>query len=145
MERQMKFSSQLDARQFLINKITGQAGRTATPLSDVERRMLQLNPDEPESAAGIPVEALEDTSRTYEKKIAALLRAAYSRDSNIPAEQQKYRDAIRALRNSDHYILIVATAAIPQRKRMGDFAIYILIALAMAVMIAVLQIWTRGK
>ena len=44
----MTFSSQLDARQFLINKITAQAGRTATPLSDDERRMLQLNLSEPQ-------------------------------------------------------------------------------------------------
>ncbi|HLJ30210.1 MAG TPA: hypothetical protein VKY85_26115 [Candidatus Angelobacter sp.] len=141
----MTFPSQLDARQFLINKITDQASRTATSLSDVERRMLQLNLDEPESATGIPVEVLEDTSRTYEKKITGLLQSAYNRDRDFPQEQRKYKDALRSLRNSDHYILIIATAAIPQGKRLGNFAVYILIALAMAVMIVVLQIWTRGK
>jgi hypothetical protein len=141
----MTFPSQLDARQFLINKITDQASRTATSLSNVEQRMLQLNLDEPESATGIPVEALEDTGRTYEKKITGLLQSAYNRDRDFPQEQRKYKDALRSLRNSDHYILIIAAAAIPQRKRLGNFAVYILIALAMGVMIVVLQIWTRGK
>lgn len=141
----MTFSSQLDARRFLVNKIANQASRTATPLSDAERRLLELNLDDPGSAIGIPVEMLDDTSRTYEKKIAALLQAAYSRDSNAPSEQQKYRDAVRALKDSDHYILIIAADAIPRRKSLGNFVIYIIIALAMAVMIAVLQFWTRGR
>jgi hypothetical protein len=141
----MTFPSQLDARQFLIDKITNQASRTAAPLSDAEWRMLQLNLDDPGSATGIPVEVLEDTSRTYETKIAKLLQAAYSRDANVPDEQQKYRQAIQALKDSDHYILIIAADAIPKRKRLGDYAIYIIIALATAAMIAALQIWTRGR
>jgi hypothetical protein len=145
VEKQMTFSSQLDARQFLIHKITSQASRIATPLSDVERRMLHLNLDDPGSAVGIPVELLEDTSRTFEKKIAKLLQAAYSHDCDMPKEQQKYRDAIRALKNSDHYILIIAADAIPHRKRVGNYAVYIIIALAMAMMIVALQLWTHGR
>ena len=141
----MTFSSQLDAKQFLINKITAQADRTTTSLTDVEQRMLQLNLDDPGSASGIPVEVLQDKSRTYEKKIAKLLQSAYHRDREAPQEQQRYRDALRALRNSDHYILIIATDAIPQRRRFRNVAIYVIIALAMVVMIAVLQIWTRGR
>jgi len=141
----MTFSSQLDARQFLIDKIINQAKRTATPLTDVEERMLQLNLDRPESAAGIPVEALEDASQAYELKIAKLLQAAYSRDSSVPKEQEKYREAVRALKGSDHYILIIAADAIPRRKGIGTYAIYIIIGLATAALIAALQIWTRGR
>jgi hypothetical protein len=141
----MTFSSQLDARQFLIDKIINQASRTATPLTDVEQRMLQLNLDRPESASGIPVEVLEDTGQAYELKIAGLLQAAYGRDSSVPKEQEKYRDAVRALKGSDHYILIIATDAIPRRKGIGTYAIYFIIALAVAAMIAVLQLWTRGR
>jgi hypothetical protein len=141
----MTFSSQLDARQFLIDKIINQASRTATPLTDVEERMLQLNLDRPESAAGIPVEVLEDASQAYELKIAQLLQAAYSRDSSVPKEQEKYRDAVRALKGSDHYILIIAADAIPRRKGIGTYAIYIIIGLATAALIAALQIWTRGR
>lgn len=141
----MTFSSQLDARQFLIDKIMNQASLASISLSEVERRMLQLNLDEPQSATGIPVEALEDTSRVYEKKMAELLRAAYARDRDLPRERQRYRDAIHTLRDGDHYILIIAAGVIPQRNKWGDFAIYILLALATVAMIAVLQIWTRAK
>jgi hypothetical protein len=139
----MTFSSQLEARQFLINKIANEASLTGIVLSDAERRMLQLNLDDPESATGIPVEVLEDTSRTYEKKMFKLLRAAFSRDQQIPQEQQRYREAIRTLRDTDHYILIIATGAIPQKRRLGNYAVYIIIALAVAAMILALQLWTR--
>lgn len=141
----MTFSSQIEARQFLINKITGQAGRAAAQLSDAELRMLQLNLKDPESAGGIPVELLQDTSKTFEMKIAGLLQAAYSRDKDSPKEQQKYREAVHALQDTSHYILIIAADAIPRRKSLGKYAIYILIALAMVGMILGLQLWTRGK
>lgn len=141
----MTFSSQLDARQFLIDKITGQATRTATALSDAEQRMLRLNLDDPGSAVGIPVEVIQDQSGAYEKKIAKLLQSAYQRDRESPQEQQRYRDALRALQNSDHYILIIASDAIPQRRRFRNVAVYIIIALAMVVMIVVLQMWTRVR
>lgn len=141
----MTFSSQFDARQFLVNKIVNQAGRTARPLSEGERRMLELNLANPGSAAGIPVEMLEDASRTYEKKIAALLQAAYNRDGNAPNERQKYHDAVRALKDSNYYLLIIAADAIPRRKNPGQLVVYILIALAVAGMIAVLHFWTRSK
>jgi ribose 5-phosphate isomerase len=139
----MTFSSPLEARQFLINKIVKEATRTGIVLSDAERRMLQLKLDEPESATGIPVEVLEDASGTYEKKMFKLLRAAFNRDRQIPQEQQKYREAIRTLRDTDHYILIIATGAIPQKRHLSSYAVYIIIALAVAAMILALQLWTR--
>lgn len=141
----MTFSSELDARQFLIDKITNQANRTATPLSEVEQRMLQLDLSEPQTAAGIPVETLEDPDRTHERKIAQFLRAAYSRDRGFPEQRRKYRDAVRALTGTDHYILIIATDVIPKRRNLGNYAVYVIIALATAAMIAVLQFWTRGR
>jgi hypothetical protein len=145
MESQMTFPSQLAARQFLIDKIVDQAGRTDMPLSNVEERMLQLNLDRPESAAGIPVEVLEDAGHEYEGKIARLLQAAYSRDGRAPEEQEKYREAIRVLKDTDHYILIIAADAIPRRKGIGTYAIYIIIALAVVAMVAALQLWTHGR
>lgn len=141
----MAFSSQLDARQFLIDKISGQASRTATPLSEVEQRMLQLDLSEPQTAAGIPVETLEDPKHNYEKKIVRLLQGAYGRDRDIPEERRKYRDAVRTLTGTDHYILIIAADVIPKRRNLGNYAVYVIIALATAAMIAVLQFWTRGK
>jgi len=141
----MKFSSQLDARQFLVNKITSEAGFSSVALSDAELRLLLLNLDEPESATGIPVEVLEDVSGVHESKIRGLLQAAYSRDADNPEEQQKYKDAARALKDSDHYIRIIVAATVPRRGWIGNAAIYIFIALAMAGMILILQMWTRKQ
>lgn len=145
VERQMTFSSPLDARQFLVNKITGEAGRKGVALSDVELRLLLLNLDEPESATGIPVEALEDTSHTYENKMARLLQSAYQHDRGHRDEQQKYKDAVRALKGTDHYILIIASATFPEPRRFGNFLIYLIIGLAMVALIVALQMWTKGK
>lgn len=141
----MSFSSQLEARQFLVNKITIEAGVSGVPLSDAELRLLQLNLAEPGSAVGIPVEVLEDKDRTHEDKIRALLQSAYVRDANDPEEQQKYKDAARTLKDSDHYIRIIVASAVPRRNLIGNVAIYILIALAMTAMIVVLQMWTHKK
>src|SRR5215470_11807576 len=137
----MTFSSQLDARQFLINKITAQASQNGTALSDAETRMLQLNLDEPGSAIGIPVEVLEDKSRTFENKAVRLLKAAFNRDRDDAQEEQRYKDALRRLRDSDHYILIIATAALPRPKNWSRLLVYLLIVLAMAAMIVVLEMW----
>jgi hypothetical protein len=145
MEGPMTFPSDFDARQFLIDKIAGQATRSATALSEAEHRMLMLSLDDPGSAEGIPVEMLEDSNHGYEKKIASLLKAAYSGDRGIPGEQKKYKDALRRLKDSDQYILIIAADALPQRKKIGNFMVYAVIVLAIAAMIVALQIWTKGR
>ncbi|HKD14303.1 MAG TPA: hypothetical protein VKE71_07105, partial [Candidatus Angelobacter sp.] len=88
---------------------------------------------------------LEDTSGVHEKKIRALLQAAYSRDAKDSAEQQKYKDAARALKGSDHYMRIIVAVAVPRKGLISNVAIYVIIALAVALMIAALQIWTKGK
>jgi hypothetical protein len=141
MEGAMKFSSPLEARQFLIDKIITEAGRLGTPLSDVERRLLQLNLDDPASAAGIPLEVLEDSRQTHEKKIALLFEA----DGGNSYEQQRYREAAKQLMGSNHYVLIVAAAAIPRSRRLGDVGLYIIIGLVVIGLILVLEFWTRAK
>jgi hypothetical protein len=110
----MPFSNQLDAKQFLVDKIVSQVQIQGVPLSDIDRRMLLFSVDEPESAIGIPLEVLEDVSQVYEAKIIKLLKSAYKQDSDNPEERQKYRDAMRTLKGSDHYILVMASAALPK-------------------------------
>lgn len=139
----MTFSSQLEAVQFLANKITIQAGVSGVALADAELRLLLLNLRDPLSAGGIPVEVLEDKKGIHEEKIRELLQSAYSRDANDPEEQQKYKDAARALKDSTHYMRIVVTSAVPRPSLIGNIAIYVFIALAIAAMIVVLQVWTR--
>jgi hypothetical protein len=145
LDGEMTFPSQLAARQFLIDKITAQAERTAAPLSEGEARMLELNLDVPKTAIGIPVQILEDKSHAFESKIVQLLKAAYNRDRDNAQEVERYKEALRMLRDSGQYILIIATGAIPVRRNWSRVLVYLLIALAMVGMIVALQWWTRGK
>ena len=135
----MPFSNQLDAKQFLVDKIVSEAQSQGMPLSDTDRRMLLFSLDESESATGIPVEVLEDTSGVYEAKIIKLLKAAYQKDSNNPEERRKYRDAIRTLKGSDHYILVMASAALPRNgigvSRLTLIAMLIVVAVIVYVML----------
>ena len=139
----MTFSSQFEAREFLISKIIDEANLAGVTLSDAEFRLLRLSTDMPDSAIGIPVDVLKDTSGLHEKKMSRLLQAAYHRERQTPGEQKKYREALSTLTDSKHYILIVATAALPQKKRLGSYAVYVLIILAMAAMIVALEFWTK--
>lgn len=145
LDGEMTFPSQLTARQFLIDKITAEAERAAVPLSEGEARMLELNLDVPRTAIGIPVEILEDKSHAFEGKAVRLLKAAYNHDRDDAQEAERYKEALRTLRDSGQYILIIATEAIPLRRNWSRVLVYVLIALAMAGMIVALQIWTRGK
>jgi hypothetical protein len=146
MEGKMSFSSPLDARQFLVNKIVAQSVRTGDHLSDVDRRMLLLNLDEPQSAAGIPVAVLEDASRTYENRIVHLLKSAYERDRNYPEECRRYRQALQELVGTKHYVLMIASVAIGDEKTPhSNTVIYVIIALATAGIIALLAWWTRPR
>lgn len=145
LDGEMTFPSQLTARQFLIDKITAEAERAAVPLSEGETRMLELNLDVPRTAIGIPVEILEDKSHAFEGKAVRLLKAAYNHDRDDAQEAERYKEALRTLRDSGQYILIIATEAIPLRRNWSRVLVYVLIALAMAGMIVALQIWTRGK
>jgi hypothetical protein len=142
MERQMTFSS-LEARQFLIDKITAQANRTATPLTEGERRMLALNLKVPESAAGIPVELLQDKSHAYENKIVRLLRGAYERDRGHSQERQKYKEAVRALEKGSDYILIIAAEVVLVRDRVSNTVLYLMIAIVVVLMVLGLHYWTK--
>lgn len=140
----MTFPSADDAQQFLINKITFEAGAQGVRLSDSERRMLQLNLDEPESATGLPLEVLEDESREYERKIVRLLRAAYMRAEENPNEQQLFHDAVRRLKGTNHYIVVMAAAALQQERGAYGFVILIVIAIAMAIAALAWALW-KGK
>ncbi len=139
----MSFSSPLDARQFLVNKIIAQASRVGVNLSDVDQRMLLLNPGEPQSARGIPLAVLEDTGRSYENRIVQLLKSAYDRDRG--EERRKYREAFEGLKGSNHYILIIASAALRRENQISNLAVYIIIVLAVAGIALLLAWWAQSR
>jgi len=136
----MTFSSQLDAKQFLVNKIVSEAAFQGVPLPDVERGLLLFSEQEPGSDAGIPDDVLQDIDLEYEKKITNLLKAAYKRDRDNPEMREQYEDAMRELDGSDHYILVMAAPALRSlsmafpalhaSSRSRDLFIYFVIGLA---------------
>ncbi|HWZ43565.1 MAG TPA: hypothetical protein VNW97_08800 [Candidatus Saccharimonadales bacterium] len=128
----MTFSSQEDAKTFLVNKVTFEADFKGMHLSFIEQRMLDLDLSDPASAAGIPLGLLRDRSQEFEAKIAGLLRSAYTRASEDPKEQQRIEQAVQKLTGGSYYIVVPASTALqPQPGGIGFFLL-IVISLAMA-------------
>ncbi|HLK54218.1 MAG TPA: hypothetical protein VKU42_12235 [Candidatus Angelobacter sp.] len=118
----MTFSSQLEAKSFLAAKITSEAEREGTALSDVEKRMLLFSEQEPETTVGFPDGYLDDIDEEYERRVTSLLKAAYIRDRDNPLERQQYEDAMKMLDGSDHYILVMAESALPRPIKIQNLA-----------------------
>lgn len=49
-----------------------------------------------------------DTDRDWERRMTELLRQAWRRDKENPAERQQYLDAMERLKSGDHYIQVIA-------------------------------------
>jgi hypothetical protein len=111
----MTFSSPMDAKKFLANKIVFEAKIQGTPLSDGEAKLLLFSEQDPESPTDIPDELLEGTDYEFEKKITSLLKAAYERDRLNPQELEQYQGAMQKLKGSDHYILVMAEPAMAEK------------------------------
>lgn len=126
----MPFSSQREAKQFLVELIAKQAQLEGESLSDVERRLLLFSVDEPESAQGIPEERLLDDDTEFEERIIGLFNSAFR---NADEEQQKkIPEAIRELKKGDHYILVMTDVAntgpiLTSSTRLRDMVLYIAI------------------
>jgi hypothetical protein len=104
----------MNAKKFLAGKITAEAAIQGMPLSDGEQKLLLFSEQDPESPTDIPEELLEGVDEEYERKIVSLLKAAYARDRDNPQQRQQYEDAMKTLKGSDHYILVMADVALPQ-------------------------------
>lgn len=110
----MTFASHMEAKKFLAGKITLQAEMEGSPLSEGEQNLLLFSEEDSESpaAAEIPDDLLYGDNEEYEEKVTRLLRAAYRRDQENPLERERYGDAMQTLRESDHYILVMAEPAL---------------------------------
>jgi hypothetical protein len=146
----MTFSSPMDAKKFLANKIVFEAKIQGTPLSDGEAKLLLFSEQDPESPTDIPDELLEGIDHDYEEKITGLLRAVYKRDRDNPQERNRYQEAMQTLEGSDHYILVMAEPVLAESHVMGvkafavrDMVIYIAIGLALVGAAIAFALW-RG-
>ncbi len=113
------------AKQFLINRIIFQAQKEHCALSEVEQYMLGWS----ESDKGFEIDDTlterfnqETTDEAYEKKMADLIARAFKEDVNQnPEAKGKYRGAYRALKQGDHYILVMIEAAIGSKLKGGEY------------------------
>jgi hypothetical protein len=109
------FQSAREAKEFLISRIVEEAQRENIVLSESERKMLYFS----ETGWTLPdmatVSAEFDSTYNqsdYEKKIVRLIRNAgkYARKQS-PADYDVWWEAIRRLKNEDHYILVMSGRA----------------------------------
>jgi hypothetical protein len=142
------------AKEFLIARVTKEADMENVPLSEVERKMLYFTEVYPSLPDIYEVNAeFERTcdSDEYERKITDLLRKARDRDREQSLVQgQQWEDAIDALKQEDHYILVMVYRAFPQfRKallpthRIRDYVIYIAIGIGVVLVAIAIATWSH--
>jgi hypothetical protein len=121
-------------------------------LSDVEKKMLQFTEVHPTLADITEVNAefeREYDSDEYEAKVVGLLRNSRDRDNSI-GQGQIWDDAIVALKNEDHYILVMVHRAFHEYRktlspshRVRDSVLYIAIAVALLAVVLTFAILKR--
>jgi hypothetical protein len=109
------FASGREAKEYLVGRIVDEARREGVPLSEIETKMMYFS----ETASTLPdiLEVNEEFDRDYnqaeyEEKIAGLIRGlranARERDTT---ELANWNEAVRTLRNEDHYLLVMIDVA----------------------------------
>jgi hypothetical protein len=100
-----------EAKDFLVQQTAEQAQREGVSFSDLERRMMYFT--ESDDVVENPIslneefESQYDTAE-YESKIAGLLGRAYNRLKEEGSHAiQTWDEAIRELKQGDHYILVM--------------------------------------
>lgn len=101
-----------EAKDFLVQHTLDQARLEGVPLSDLEKRMMYFT--EGKDAVEDPITLNDEfdgqcDSGEFEHKVSRLMRHAYARlKKEEPGNTLKWKEAIRTLRNGDHYILVLA-------------------------------------
>lgn len=142
----------VSSKQFLISRVIDEALFEHVALSEVERKMLQYS--EIHETSNLMREVNEEFEREYdsdeyEAKIINLLRNARDRDSST-GQGQMWHDAIKALKNEDHYILVMVHAAFREYQktlrpthRLRDFILCVAIAAALLAVIFTIALLKR--
>jgi hypothetical protein len=136
------------AKQFLIARILEEADLEHVHLSDVEKKMLyftEVHPSLPDIYE-INVEFERDyDSDEYEAKVVSLLKRARDR-----GPEQEWSDAIDALKQEDHYILVMVYCAFPEYRKalrpthhVRDYIIYIAVGIAVVLVCIGMAVWSH--
>lgn len=133
------------AKQFLVSKVLDEAELERVTLSEIEKKMLHFTEVQPSLPDIYEVNAefeRNDDSEAYEVKVAGLLKNARHRDrERSAAQEQQWREALDALKNEDHYILVMVSQAFGRGSttghgsRMGDYLLYIAIGVGLVLLI----------
>ena len=102
-----RFSTERDAKEFLVEVLVREAATQGSPLADIERKMLYFSetgwtPDDVAEVAD--TFDREYDQATFERKIAKLSKAARSR---MGKDGSAWSEAVRRLAEGDHYILVM--------------------------------------
>lgn len=108
------FQSVREAKEYLIQRILAQADRDATPLSEIERKMLYF------SETGWTLPNMMATSQAfdqaynqdeYERKIGQIILRIHDQPGTNRDEDQ-WDEAVQCLREEDHYLLVLIDGAL---------------------------------
>jgi hypothetical protein len=100
------------AKDFIVQQTTEQATLENMSLSDIEKKMMYFTESDATSCDN-PVELNDEfeaqcDAAEYEAKISRLLHHSYTRlKVEDPERKRSWDQAIRVLRNGDHYILVL--------------------------------------
>jgi hypothetical protein len=105
------FTSVQEAKEFIAAEIAGQAQRDATPLSEIERKMLLFSevgwapPDIMEVSDEFDRQYDQDE---YEKKVSTIITNLDKRlQKESPAEYDDWKSAVKYLKPKDHYVNVM--------------------------------------
>jgi hypothetical protein len=135
------------AKEFLISRVLEEAKVDGVNLSEVERKMLyftEVHPSLPDIYDVNEQFEHDYDSNEYEAKISRLLKNARHRDRKESAgSEQAWKDALNALKNEDHYILVMVGQAFSpvldraaSEHRLRDSLIYVAVGVALVVILA---------
>jgi hypothetical protein len=132
------FATARDAKEFLVSRIIAESQREAVPLSEVERKMLYFS----ETAWTLPdISEVNDAfdreynQGEYEQKIGRLVRNLRTNArANNREEFDSWTEAVSAIRQEDHYLLVLIGTAesstLSVRRLLGLLAIALVVACA---------------
>jgi hypothetical protein len=107
----MSFASSMEAKEFLVSRITEEAKKRHVRLSELERKMLYFSEGYPTLPDIMEVNEqfeAEYDSEKYEEKIKKLSKNAFRRDQKeSPENIPLWREAVKVLNTEDHYILVL--------------------------------------
>jgi hypothetical protein len=110
----MQFSTEREAKEYLIGQIIAKAQREGVALTDIERKMLYFSetgwtlPDMME--VNVQFEQEYDNAK-YEQKIAGLVSRLQARDAEEDSQAQAdWDEAVLKLSEGDHYLQVLIGA-----------------------------------